>query len=391
MATVELENISKVYADGTPAVDRVSLSIRDHEFVVLVGPSGCGKTTTLRMIAGLEAISSGTLKINGRVVNDVAPKDRDIAMVFQNYALYPHMNVYKNMAFSLEMRRKELGLSRAMIDQRVKETAKSLGLTDVLARKPKALSGGQRQRVALGRAIVRNPQAFLFDEPLSNLDAKLRVETRAEIKRLHLKLRTTTIYVTHDQEEAMTMGDRIVVMKDGVIQQCDSPLEVYQNPANQFVASFVGMPHMNLITGQVGQHDEFILGEQKLTLPGKLAGAARAQGGQNLVLGIRPEQISPKVEERFAGSGNVIRGVVQVIEPLGDRVDVRFRVDERLTMICRTETHRATGIAPGDSITFHIAMAQCHLFEDSPAGENIVRKWNSKEQRADMTAKSLSE
>jgi len=378
LATVELENISKVYGDGPPAVDRISLSIRDHEFIVLVGPSGCGKTTTLRMIAGLEVISSGKLKINDRVVNDVAPKDRDIAMVFQNYALYPHMSVYKNMAFSLEMRRKELRLTRAMIDQRVKETARTLGLTEVLDRKPKVLSGGQRQRVALGRAIVRNPQAFLFDEPLSNLDAKLRVETRAEIKRLHMKLRTTTIYVTHDQEEAMTMGDRIVVMKDGVIQQCDSPLVVYENPTNRFVAGFVGMPSMNLIAGRPGHNGEFLLGKQVLTLPEKLAQAARAHGAPTVVLGIRPEQISPKSETRFAGSGNVLKGVVQVIEPLGDRVDIHFRVDELLTMICRTETHRAAGIHPGDTASFHIAISHCHLFEDSPAGENLMRKLHQK-------------
>lgn len=390
MATIELENISKVYADGTPAVDHISLSIRDREFVVLVGPSGCGKTTTLRMIAGLEVISSGTLKINGRVVNEVAPKDRDIAMVFQNYALYPHMNVYKNMAFSLEMRRKELGLTSAMIDQRVRETARSLGLTEVLNRKPKALSGGQRQRVALGRAIVRNPQAFLFDEPLSNLDAKLRVETRAEIKRLHMKLRTTTVYVTHDQEEAMTMGDRIVVMKDGVIQQCDSPLEVYQNPANRFVAGFVGMPPMNFIAGRIGPGSEFIFGNQMLTLPAALVAAARTENAASVVLGVRPEQISPKAEGRFTGSGNVIKGVVQVIEPLGDRVDIHFRAGEQLTLICRTETHRAMGIAPGDAVDFHVAIAQCHLFEDSPAGNNIVLKSGRLDQSTDPGAGRLS-
>ena len=374
MATVELENVSKVYADGTPAVNNISLTIGDHEFIVLVGPSGCGKTTTLRMIAGLEAISSGQLKIDGRVVNDVAPKDRDIAMVFQNYALYPHMSVYKNMAFSLEMRRRELGLTRAMIDQRVREVAKSLGLADVLARKPKALSGGQRQRVALGRAIVRNPQAFLFDEPLSNLDAKLRVETRAEIKRLHMNLRTTTIYVTHDQEEAMTMGDRIVVMKDGIIQQCDHPLRVYQQPANLFVAGFVGMPPMNFITGTLGGDGEFRFTSQVLCLPPELATTARTAQVSRAVLGIRPELISPKAEGRFGGSGNTIKGVVLTIEPLGDRVDIRFKASDGLSMICRTETHRAVGISPGDTVEFHVALAQCHLFEDLPMGENLLRK-----------------
>ncbi len=385
MATVELENISKVYPDGTSAVENISLNILDHEFVVLVGPSGCGKTTTLRMIAGLEDISSGTLKINGRLVNDVAPKDRDIAMVFQNYALYPHMSVYKNMAFSLEMRRRELGLSKAMIDQRVREVAKSLGLIAVLERKPRALSGGQRQRVALGRAIVRNPQAFLFDEPLSNLDAKLRVETRAEIKRLHLNLRTTTIYVTHDQEEAMTLGDRIVVMKDGVIQQCAPPLEVYQNPANRFVAGFVGVPPMNFLRGRLVDNEFFLFGNQRLGLPPNLAAVARAAGNTDFILGIRPELISPVAENRFKGVANVLNARISVIEPLGDRVDIRMSVMENVPMVCRTETHRTQGLAPGDEAAFYVALNQCHLFEDSPVGLNLSRPQTSEPTAVNST------
>src|SRR5271170_204044 len=252
MAKVLIENVSKIYAgDGgreVVAVENASLEVESEEFMVFVGPSGCGKTTTLRMIAGLEEITQGTIYIDGKKVNDVAPKDRDIAMVFQNYALYPHMSVYKNMAFGLQLRK----YPQAEIERRVRDAAQILGLSDeMLERKPKALSGGQRQRVAVGRAIVRKPEVFLFDEPLSNLDAKMRVSTRAEISRLHIDLKSTTIYVTHDQEEAMTLGDRVVVMKDGIIQQCGAPLEVYHRPANRFVAGFVGMPPMNLFEGSI--------------------------------------------------------------------------------------------------------------------------------------------
>ncbi|HLL88031.1 MAG TPA: sn-glycerol-3-phosphate ABC transporter ATP-binding protein UgpC, partial [Tepidisphaeraceae bacterium] len=246
MARVDLEQVVKTYPGAKEqTVKGIDLSIRDREFVVLVGPSGCGKSTTLRMIAGLEEITGGAIRIGERVVNDVPPKDRDIAMVFQNYALYPHMSVYKNMAFGLKLRR----VPKDQIDRRVREAAKILDITHLLERRPKQLSGGQRQRVAVGRAIVREPAAFLFDEPLSNLDAKLRVTTRAEIKRLHQRLKTTTIYVTHDQEEAMTLGDRIVVMKDGVIRQADTPLQTYTNPADRFVAGFIGMPPMNFFDG----------------------------------------------------------------------------------------------------------------------------------------------
>src|SRR5687768_11476517 len=269
MARVDLEQVTKVFPGGVKAVDSVDLAVADREFVVLVGPSGCGKSTTLRMIAGLEDVTSGTVRIGDRVVNDVPPKDRDIAMVFQNYALYPHMTVYKNMAFALKLRK----VPKPQIQQRVIEAAKMLEIEHLLERRPRELSGGQRQRVAVGRAIVREPAAFLFDEPLSNLDAKLRVTTRAELKRLHRRLRTTTIYVTHDQEEAMTLGDRIVVMKDGAIQQADTPLRTYNHPANRFVAGFIGMPPMNFFDGTIRSENGELVFEE-----GKLEGAA-SNGG----------------------------------------------------------------------------------------------------------------
>ncbi len=375
MATVVLHNVSKVYPDGVHAVRNISLDIQDREFIVLVGPSGCGKTTTLRMVAGLEEISSGTLAIDGRVVNAVAPKDRDIAMVFQNYALYPHMSVYKNMAFSLQMRRRELKLSRRQIDQRVREAAAILGLTDYLDRRPKALSGGQRQRVAVGRAIVRNPKAFLFDEPLSNLDAKLRVETRAEIKRLHLRLNTTTIYVTHDQEEAMTLGDRIVVMKDGVIQQCAPPLEVYERPVNMFVAGFVGTPPMNFFTGCLKNGADFIISPpnspcQQLRLPPRLAACA-GDAQRPLVLGVRPEALSPENTGRFSGELNSLQVRTGVIEPLGDKVDVHFALGGQDRFACRTDSAHAGQIKPTDPLTLHISLDHCHLFDPDDGGRNI--------------------
>src|SRR5690348_6518642 len=269
MAQVLLDKVSKVYPGNVKAVDAIDLGIKDQEFIVLVGPSGCGKSTTLRMVAGLEEITDGTIRIGDRVVNNVPPKDRDIAMVFQNYALYPHMTVYKNMAFGLKLR----GMPKAQIHQRVTEAAKILDIEHLLERKPKALSGGQRQRVAVGRAIVREPAAFLFDEPLSNLDAKLRVTTRAELKRLHHRLKTTTIYVTHDQEEAMTLGDRIVVMRDGLIQQADTPLVTYNYPANRFVAGFIGMPPMNFFDGTIKVVDGQMVFEE-----GKLEHARAASG-----------------------------------------------------------------------------------------------------------------
>src|ERR1700761_7569373 len=289
MGQVVLKGINKFY-DGVHAVKDVNLQIRDKEFVVFVGPSGCGKTTTLRMIAGLEAISSGDISIDGNVINQLAPMDRDIAMVFQNYALYPHMSVYDNMAFGLKMRKFE----KPEIDQRVRDAADILGIGDLLMRKPRQLSGGQRQRVALGRAIVRHPRVFLFDEPLSNLDAKLRVQMRVELKKLHLRLGTTAIYVTHDQVEAMTLGDRVVVMRDGVVQQVGEPLELYNQPANRFVAGFLGSPAMNFTTVKVSQDNGGVWGaHQGLQIKAPPACAARLGHfvGKEVTLGIRPEDL----------------------------------------------------------------------------------------------------
>src|SRR5579871_1591059 len=289
MAQVVLKGINKFY-DGVHAVKDVNLQIRDKEFMVFVGPSGCGKTTTLRMIAGLEAISSGDISIDGNVVNDLPPMDRDIAMVFQNYALYPHMSVYDNMAFGLKMRR----FARAEIEKRVRAAADILGIQQLLHRKPRQLSGGQRQRVALGRALVRHPQVFLFDEPLSNLDAKLRVQMRVELKKLHERLGTTAIYVTHDQVEAMTLGDRVVVMKDGVVQQVGEPLELYNTPANRFVAGFIGSPAMNFAEVTLADNGSGAVAEApglRIGLPPELAARARARSGRAATLGIRPEDI----------------------------------------------------------------------------------------------------
>ncbi len=376
MARVTLEKVSKTYPQSVkPAVNAIDLDIADREFVVLVGPSGCGKSTTLRMIAGLEDITGGTIKIGDRVVNDVQPKDRDIAMVFQNYALYPHMSVFKNMAFGLELRRRELGLSREQIKTRVMEAAKILHIEEYLDRKPRALSGGQRQRVALGRAIVRNPKAFLFDEPLSNLDAKLRVETRAEIKKLHLRLQTTTIYVTHDQEEAMTLGDRIVVMKDGVIQQCASPLEVYDRPANRFVAGFVGTPPMNFIKGRIVTESSgpvwFAFGEQKILLPRDLWAAAALRAGHDTILGVRPEGLCPAAEGKFAWEQNGFDAKVNVLEPLGDRVDMSLSAGPE-QLVCRADAHQFGKLAIGGIIRVFMDLGRVHLFEPGDNGVNIT-------------------
>ncbi len=320
MGQVRLEHVTKKF-DSHVVVENVNLSIEDKEFVVLVGPSGCGKSTTLRMIAGLEEISQGSIYIDDHLVNDVPPKDRDIAMVFQNYALYPHMSVYDNLAFGLRMRKYDKG----DIDVRVKEAADILGIGSMLERKPKALSGGQRQRVALGRAIVRRPKVFLFDEPLSNLDANLRVQMRTEISRLHKQLATTMIYVTHDQIEAMSMGDRIVVMKDGIVQQVESPLKIYNAPANQFVAGFIGSPTMNFFTGRIEKKDKaiFIRDQGTLTLPINEADLPRLSKviGQPVVLGIRPEHI----HSRSLGSATAGVAVhIEVTEPVGNEIFLYF-------------------------------------------------------------------
>jgi len=319
MALVSLRNISKVYPGHIQAVDNFNLEVKDKEFLVLVGPSGCGKSTILRMIAGLEEISSGEIAIDDRIVNDVPAKNRDIAMVFQNYALYPHMNVYNNMAFGLKLRK----YPQKEIDKRVQEASKILGITHLLKRKPKALSGGQRQRVAVGRAIVRKPKVFLFDEPLSNLDAKLRVQMRAEIKRLHTRLQSTMIYVTHDQTEAMTMGDRIVVIHEGVFQQCAAPLELYGSPANRFVAGFIGSPPMNFIPGKIFESKGDLLFKDT-TFTVKVLDAMHKQlapyAGKEVVLGIRPEDIYDKLFAQDASDKFVVKAKVEVVEPMGAEI-----------------------------------------------------------------------
>lgn len=320
MASVRLEHVKKVYDGGFVAVHDLSLEIHDKEFVVLVGPSGCGKSTTLRMVAGLEEVTSGTISIDGHVVNDVPPKDRDIAMVFQNYALYPHMTVFENMAFGLQLRK----FPKEEIRRRVEDAAQLLELTSVLERKPKALSGGQRQRVAVGRAIVRKPKVFLFDEPLSNLDAKLRVQMRTEISRLHQRLGATMIYVTHDQTEAMTMADRIVLMKDGHVQQVDSPLDIYGGPKNRFTAGFIGSPAMNFIEGMIERNRGLVFSETggpvRLSIPKRFERRLRTAIGQEIVLGIRPEHLHRKVGK--PGTGMTV--TVDVVEPMGNEVYVYF-------------------------------------------------------------------
>jgi multiple sugar transport system ATP-binding protein len=322
MARVVIRNLNKMYNE-VHAVKDVNLEIRDREFVVLVGPSGCGKTTTLRMVAGLESITSGEILIGDTVVNELPPMDRDIAMVFQNYALYPHMSVYDNMAFGLKMRR----FARAEIGQRVREAADILGIQNLLQRKPRQLSGGQRQRVALGRAIVRHPQVFLFDEPLSNLDAKLRVQMRVELKKIHDRLGTTAVYVTHDQVEAMTLGDRVVVMKDGVVQQAGEPLDLYNAPANRFVAGFLGSPAMNFAT--VGLAEEggalYAVGDgMRLKLPAADATRLRPYIGRQVTLGIRPEDL--RVSSGDVGNGLSFGAVVEVIERLGSEILLDVKV-----------------------------------------------------------------
>ena len=378
MAEVILDSVTKVYAGGVKAVDSVSLAIRDREFIVLVGPSGCGKSTTLRMVAGLEEISAGTIRIGDRIVNDVPPKDRDIAMVFQNYALYPHMTVYKNMAFGLKLR----GFPRKEIDERVRWAAQILGLNDLLDRKPKALSGGQRQRVALGRAIVRHPKAFLFDEPLSNLDAKLRVEMRAELKRLHKRLQTTTIYVTHDQEEAMTLGDRVVVMDGGVIQQCDAPLHIYTAPANRFVAGFLGTPPMNFLTGHLTTDRgslTFAGAGLRLTLTPSQAQKLAASGGGGgggtsggeVVLGIRPESLH--LQPNGSGGNGPLQPValnVAVVEPLGSSIDIHANTADGTNMVARVKADPQ--MVNAQTLTLYVDIAGAHVFELGPKGRNLT-------------------
>jgi multiple sugar transport system ATP-binding protein len=357
MAGIKLNNIVKRYDNKVTAVHDFNLDISDKEFIVFVGPSGCGKSTTLRMIAGLEEISEGELVIDERVVNDVAPKDRDIAMVFQNYALYPHMNVYDNMAFGLKLRK----FSKDEIDKRVKEAARILGLEQYLDRKPKALSGGQRQRVALGRAIVRDAKVFLMDEPLSNLDAKLRVQMRAEITKLHQRLQTTTIYVTHDQTEAMTMATRIVVMKDGRIQQVGSPKEVYDTPENIFVGGFIGSPAMNFLNGTL-EDGFFKIGDTKITVPGGKMKILQDKGysGKEIVLGIRPEDIHDEPLFLESSSNTKIDAKIDVAELMGAETFLYSTVSGQ-DFIARVDSR--TDIRNGQSISLAFDMNKAHFFD----------------------------
>jgi multiple sugar transport system ATP-binding protein len=328
VAKVTLENVNKVYDNGFHAVHDLDLDIEDGEFLVLVGPSGCGKSTALRMVAGLESISSGTLTVGGRVVNDVHPKDRDIAFVFQNYALYPHMTVAQNIGFALKLRK----TPKAEIEERVAEAARLLELTELLDIKPGQLSGGQRQRVDMGRAIVRRPQVFLMDEPLSNLDAKLRVQMRAEISHLQRDLGVTTLYVTHDQIEAMTMGDRVAVMSKGYLQQVDTPQNLYDHPDNIYVATFIGSPQMNLVMGrlELGQTPSLTIGRHRLDLPPSLVSARPALAGydgRDVVVGIRPESIEDAAFANGSGEGRTIEAVVELREGLGSEVVAHTRLD----------------------------------------------------------------
>jgi len=368
MAEVILSDVTKVYPGGVEAVKHMDLTVHNEEFVVLVGPSGCGKSTTLRMVAGLEDITSGTIRIGDRVVNDVPPKDRDIAMVFQNYALYPHMTVFKNMAFGLRLRK----YPKKEIERRVRDAARMLGIEELLDRKPSALSGGQRQRVAVGRAIVRNPKAFLFDEPLSNLDAKLRVETRAELKKLHRQLQTTTIYVTHDQEEAMTLGDRIVVMRDGIVHQCDKPLMVYEKPTNRFVAGFVGTPPMNFLEGRLASADGHVVwagAGAQIRLPDKHAPRLGEHMGEDVILGVRPELMSSIPEGRFAGEQRSLPVTVNVVEVLGDKMDIHMSAEDGTPMVARVDAHER--LEEQAKMQVYVDTEKVHVFEPGDAGPNL--------------------
>lgn len=363
MAGIRMNHITKTYDGDVTAVDDFNLDVEDKEFIVFVGPSGCGKSTTLRMIAGLEDITGGDLYIGDERVNDVSPKDRDIAMVFQNYALYPHMNVYNNMAFGLKLRK----FKKDDIDQRVKNAADILGLTDYLDRKPKALSGGQRQRVALGRAIVRDPKVFLMDEPLSNLDAKLRVQMRTEIIKLHRRLNSTTVYVTHDQTEAMTMATRIVIMKDGVVQQVGSPKEVYDHPANVFVGGFIGSPAMNFLEGQING-TTLELGEHKLDIPESKMQILRDQGFENekVTFGIRPEDIH-HVMGGTTSSKNKLNLDIEVSEMNGAESILYTSVNGK-QVIARVDAN--SSIHAGDKLDLFFNMDRCHFF--NPDTEEVL-------------------
>ncbi len=361
MASLSLKNICKVYPNGFEAVKDFNLEVEDKEFIIFVGPSGCGKSTTLRMVAGLEDISSGELSIDGRVVNDVEPKDRDIAMVFQNYALYPHMTVYDNMAFGLKLRK----VPKAEIEKKVHEAARILDLEKLLDRKPKALSGGQRQRVAMGRAIVRNPKVFLMDEPLSNLDAKLRVQMRSEISALHHRLGATIIYVTHDQTEAMTLGTRIVVLKDGIIQQVDSPQKLYNQPDNLFVAGFIGSPQMNFVDAQcVVEGDKVTLKFDKFSIVLPPAKAKKLiagnYNGKTVVMGVRPEAISDSQIQLDAFKDSTVKTEITGYELLGSEVILYFSIAGS-HMSAKVDSQ--TPARMGDVISLAIDPEKVHVFD----------------------------
>ena len=409
MASLKLKNIYKVYDSGVTAVTDFNLDIEDKEFIVFVGPSGCGKSTTLRMIAGLEEISSGELYIDGNLVNNVAPKDRDIAMVFQNYALYPHMTVYDNMAFGLKLRK----MPKEQIDQRVKEAARILGIEMYLSRKPKALSGGQRQRVALGRAIVREPKVFLLDEPLSNLDAKLRTQMRTEITKLHNRLNTTFIYVTHDQIEAMTMGTRIVVMKDGFMQQVDTPINLYDYPINQFVAGFIGTPQMNFFTGTlVGNKKEVYiqLGLEKVLFPKDKVNLIcnldqYLNTGKEIIFGIRPEDIHDDERSVTEGKFPVIEVKVDVVEALGPETllycKTRSEIDETeegqiksiaddLSNLTAKVDSRSTTKA-GDNVKVALDIEHSHIFDKATEITLLARNEEDKAYIEELQAKRVAE
>jgi multiple sugar transport system ATP-binding protein len=367
MANVILKNLMKQFGSVT-AVDNLNIEIRDREFAVLVGPSGCGKTTALRMIAGLESVTSGEIYIGDTLVNDMAPKDRDIAMVFQNYALYPHMNVRDNLGFGLKMRK----FSKTEIDQRVQEAADILGIQDLLERKPKELSGGQRQRVAVGRAIVRKPKVFLFDEPLSNLDAKLRVAMRAEISKLHRRLGATIVYVTHDQVEAMTMADRIFIMHNGTLQQSGMPLDVYKQPANRFVAGFIGSPAMNFIEARAVREEDawFIASEGfKVRLPEAFYPRLEPYAGRPVIFGVRPEDVAEHDPAAGGSSGNTLTVRADVVETLGFEIFVYLTCGPH-ALVARMEVPKHP-LTVGQTLEVDLKMLQTHLF-DSETSRTIV-------------------
>jgi len=376
VARVLLDSVKKIYPGGVVAVREFNLEVADQEFLVLLGPSGCGKSTTLRMIAGLEEITEGTISIDTRVVNNVAPKDRDIAMVFQNYALYPHMSVFENMAFGLKLRH----TPREEILSRVRDTAAILGIEELLDRRPRALSGGQRQRVAVGRAIVRRPKVFLFDEPLSNLDAKLRVEMRKELNHLHHQLSATMIYVTHDQIEAMTLGERIVVQKDGIIQQVGAPLEVYDHPLNKFVAGFIGTPPMNFMRGRLEKDGESVLftdDERRIPVEREAASKLAPYVGQDVFLGIRPEDIRNCAYYAEAGAEGRFHVKVELVEPLGDESLVYLGITNQEGMVMKADAHQR--VAKDDALEISLLPAKIHIFDAQTerslsADESLIAK-----------------